>query len=146
MCKMLLNMTKGKSFRVNLDAFTTFKSRVKFNPMKLKKEIDMTTDFYYKCSFVSSSQLVKPLNHLYNGELLHDCYYDVEDSDMKLVFFNSFKCFKKCGDKYVLSSPHIYQYSSGFFRNATGINLVQGDRDLQYFRFVKNSYDCLVIF
>ena len=144
--RMLSNMTGGNSFRVNLNAFPVFKSKVKFNPTKLVKRIDMTTDFYNKYSYVNSDEIVKPLNHLCNGELLHDCYYDVEDSDMKLVFFNSFKCFKIYGDKKVLSSPHIYEYSSAFFRNATGIKLCKGDRDLQYFHFVKQTFDCYTIF
>ena len=138
--KMLLKMTSFGNL------FPVFKSKVKFNPNKLLKEVNMTQDFYGFHSYVNSDELSRPLNHLHNGELLHDCYYDVENSDLKLIFFNSFKCFKMYGNEWILSSPHVYEFSNNFFHDSTGINLVKGNRDLQYFRFVKQTFDCYTTF
>ena len=139
-------MTIGNFVPVGFNVFSVFKSRVKFNPSKLLNEINMTEDFYDFHSYTNCDEISRPLNHLHNGELLHDCYYDIEDSDSKLFFFNSFKCFKIYGNEMVLSSPHLYEYSSTFFHDNSGIKLVRGNRDLQYFCFVKQTFDCYSIF
>ena len=144
--KMLLKMTLGRSVPSSFDAFHVFRSKVKYNPTKVVKHVNMSEEFYDSYSYTDLETISKPLNHLNNGELLHNCYYDVEGLDIKLVFFNAFKCIKIYGNNKILSSPHVYEYSSSFFRNATGINLVQGARDLQYFRFVKQTFDCYTTF
>ena len=139
-------MTLGRSVPSSFDAFHVFRSKVKYNPTKVVKHVNMSEEFYDSYSYTDLETISKPLNHLNNGELLHNCYYDVEGLDIKLVFFNAFKCIKIYGNNKILSSPHVYEYSSSFFRNATGINLVQGARDLQYFRFVKQTFDCYTTF
>ena len=96
------------------DVFPIFKQHVNFNRKKRIKEINMKDDFFSYHQYYDPSD-VGPLNHLYNGELLHDCYYDIEDSNFKLFFFNLFKCFKMNGNNKVLSSPYPYEFSSVFF-------------------------------
>ena len=110
--KMLIKMTLGRSVPSNFDAFHVFKSKVKFNPTKVVKHVNMSEEFYNLYSYTEPETISKPLNHLNNGELLHDCCYDVEGSDIKLVFFNAFKCIKIYGNNKVLSSPHFYEFSS----------------------------------
>ena len=85
--KMLIRLTLGKNVPSNFDAFSVFQTKVKFNPKKIVKNVEMIKDFYELNSYIKPETISRPLNHLNNGELIHDCYYDVEDSDMKLFFF-----------------------------------------------------------
>lgn len=103
----------------------------------------MSQSFYRKHRYCYGSELKRVFSHLKNGELLHDCY-DIGNSNDKLGFFNSFKSFKVYGNKLVLTSPRPYKGNEiDFF---TLINLLQGDRDPEYFGFVKEAFDCYTIF
>ena len=37
---------------------------------------------------MNALNLPKIFDHLRNGELIHDCYYDIENSNKKIVFIN----------------------------------------------------------
>ena len=142
--KLLMKISQGSILVRGFDVFESFKRFVRFNSRKRFENIDMSRCFYTKYNYVKGSEISKVFSHLVNGELFHDCYYDINDSNDKLFFFNSFKCFKLYGNKRVLTAP---RYSNGneidfFFL----INLLQGDRNSEYFQFVKEAFDCYIIF
>lgn len=103
----------------------------------------MSESFFHYHVYTDSDDVKKALNHLKNGELLHDCYYDIEGSNDKLAFFNSFKCFKVYGNELMLSSPYEFENKVD---DVAFINLLKGQRDSEYFGFVKRTYDCYTVF
>ena len=104
----------------------------------------MGCSFTDKYDYVSSSDVFRVFDHMRNGELFHDCYYDIIDSENKLVFFNSMKSVKFDGSGYRLRtcrpSTHDVDYS------LRCINIERRNRDYDYVQFVKETFDCYIVF
>ena len=69
-----------------LNNFRYFNDKLVYNMKRRPKVINMHNSFTTKYGYSDASILPKPFDHLYNGELIHDCYYDLLDSEKKILF------------------------------------------------------------
>ena len=53
----------------------------------------MTNSFTLKVSYRKGNQMHKVV-HSRNGELVHDCYYDIENFNGKAVIISSLECYE----------------------------------------------------
>ena len=79
---------KKRKDHLYITNFENFEHVMKFNTKRSKKVINMNISFTSKYSYMNASNLPKIFDHLCNGELIHDCYYDIENSNKKIVFIN----------------------------------------------------------
>lgn len=88
-----------------------------------------------------------------NGELIHDCYYDIFDSNEKIVFINNVNYVKANDDGFQLTSCHRLR-TEGNDKNDVEIDI---DPDLKYkgvdigsrdpdYQFVQETFDYYIIF
>ena len=69
-----------------LNNFQNFSEKFFYNMKRRSKIIDMSHLFTSKYGYSEVSNLPRPFDHLHNGELIHDCYYDLTDSNQKVLF------------------------------------------------------------
>ena len=131
--------------------FSEFQMRAHRNSKKRRKEINMQHSFTMNYGIRRTSSLTRIFSHTTNGELIHDCYYDIFDSDNKIVFISNVNYVKVMEDKYQLTScRRLYNEGSD-----KGIdidwdlkykNVDIGSRDPDYYKFVQETFDYYILF
>ena len=76
------------------DNFSNFGYVMKYNSKRRPKFICMNESFTSKYVYSDTSKLPAFFDHLRNGELIHDCYYDLLESDRKILFIEDFNYIK----------------------------------------------------
>lgn len=114
----------------------------------------MNSFFTLKERIYKGSKIPRKFDYLKNGELLHDCYYDIKDSDKKIVFINSIMCVDITETGCQLTSGYDWFVRS--YLDIEGVGLVDesincigvdlGDRCSEYFEWVKHVFDCYIVF
>lgn len=132
------------------DSFIQFAQIAHFNTKKSRNRvIRMDCSFMDKLTAVKSTVLPHVMDHLVNGEFIHDCYYDICDSDQKLIFINKMQYVKLFENRYQLrslSDLNVRHYVYDVDSSLANIKLCPGQRDLSYFRFVQETFDCYITF
>ena len=92
---------------------------------------------------MNALNLPKIFDHLRNGELIHDCYYDIENSNKKIVFINDMHYIKYDAD----GQPVLTKLGDlNIDERLLNINLCRGTRKLSYVQFVKRTFAYYMIF
>ena len=76
-----------------LSNFSLFRLKAHFNSKKIIKNIDMINSFTLKVSYCKGNQMRKVI-HSRNGELVHDCYYDIENFNGKVVIMSGLEYYE----------------------------------------------------
>ena len=76
------------------DNFSNFQYVMKYNSKRRPKFVCMNRSFTSKYAYSDASKLPVFFDHLQNGELIHDCYYDLLESDRKVLFIEDFNFIK----------------------------------------------------
>ena len=123
--------------------FVEFRRKVHFNSKKRRRKINMDHSFVKKCSSIP-----RIFDHTKNGELIHDCYYDILDSDRKLVFISRVKYVKITDEGCQLRSCCELLKGNDVMEvdyDLSNINVDVADRKPEYFKFVQ-TFDCYITF
>ena len=139
--------------RVKIDSsvnnFQCFAHRMFYNMKRRPKIINMNNSFTMKYGYSDASVLPKAFDHLRNGELVHDCYYDLIDSEKKILFIedlhfikqNEYGCMK-------LASPFslIDDVDLNIDTRLDNIRPNLEGRSKLYFRSLKRTFAFFAIF
>ena len=129
--------------------FERFKSVVKFNSKKRNRYVDMSNYFTLKFPYVKTVSLPRIFNHMYNGELIHDCYYNIKNSNEKIVFFNDMQYVRCQGSELRLSTCYGLSVLNSIEvdENIKHVDLeLDPIRDLNYIEFVRRTFGSYLIF
>ena len=129
--------------------FDRFKSVVKFNSKRRIRNVNMMNDFSIKYNYTKPEKIPKIFDYIYNGELIHDCYYNINNSNDKIVFFNDMQYVKCEGSELQLSTCYALSVLEHIQVDETIKDVVlelDAMRDLVYIEFVKRMFGCYIVF
>ena len=129
--------------------FDNFKHVMLYNSKRRPKFTCMTYHFTSKYPYSDASKLPNVFDHLRNGELIHDCYYDLMDSDRKILFVEdmNFIKFDEYGcPKLTPTNMLIEDCDLNIDERLKGIKLNCENRSYFYAESVKRTFAYFVIF
>ena len=132
-----------------LSNFENFEYVMKFNSKRCRKFINMTSSFVTKYAYSDASKLPRFFDHLRNAELIHDCYYDIENSQRKIVFINDMNFIKFDCDRRPELAPIAQLTEFGDLnidQRWANINLCQGTRSTAYMTSIKRTFAYFMTF
>ena len=140
---------KNQTKYQNMTNFEIFGTKMLYNSKRRPKFVNMNFPFTSKYGYSDASKLPGVFDHMYNGELIHDCYYDLLDSDRKILFIEDMNFMKP--DEYgcwKLACPALLTEICDFNIDSrlNDINLNRENRNYFYADSVKRTFAYFAIF
>ena len=164
--RLLMHMLNLESIQKNNfdSVFSLFRIKVHYNTKKLIKTVNMQNAFMLGLNYYTG-RVAPKMVYGKNSELVHDCYYDIENIDLKMVVLSDLQLYENVEDQLMKGVGSESTTCLEILKNAfeseveaeVGLNeydnyctgvykLSRGHRSQAYVDWVKKYFDVCIVF